>query len=352
MLRKIISFLSICLCVCTVCTDVFAASAPSPDVQRLLRQSRKRQKIKDGDNSPALFQNVKYLKGLLEKINWENSSDPQRRELYAKLVDAVNDIDSYEQSEEKQIQAKREELNAAREREQSLANKMLGAAAIGTMGIGGMELASALSEKQVMEDAEQAMRAYLATFTCSYADGKYYKGGEKDIELPGGNELMPLISEYKTLASDLKARKEALGVAPGIESELVLDSATTGLYDDVSLEKTDGAFTSLSRALTDENSEDAAEWAADKEAIDNKIKTSAAVVATAAVASIAANFAINGGNKSAVVSKADATYKEVKQILDEIINNCNIAIAKADQGVDLLTRYEDLETLEGHPICN
>ncbi len=352
MLHRIILFLSLVLCVCTVGTDVFAVSAPSADVQQLLRKSRKRQKIKDGDNSPALFQNVKYLKGLLEKFNWENSSNPQRRELYAKLVDAVNDIDAYEQSEEKQIQDKRDDLNAAREREQSTANKLLGAAAIGTMGLGGMELASALTEKQVMEDAEQAMRAYLATFTCSYADGKYYKGGEKDIELPGGNELMPLISEYKELAADLKARKEALDIAPGIESEVVFDAANSGLYDDESLGKTDGAFTSLSRALTDENSEDAAEWAADKEAIDKKIKTSAAVVATAAVASIAANFAINGGNKNAVVSKADTTYKEVKQILDEIISNCNIAIAEANQGVDLLTRYEDLETLEGHPICN
>ena len=107
--------------------------------------------------------------------------------------------------------------------------------------------------------------------------------------------------------------------------------------------------------MSDSTSEDAKEWAADKEAIDKKIKTSAAVVATTAVASIAANLAINSKKKDTTAKKADTTRKEVRSVLDEIIQNCNTAIENASpeesQDVHLLTGYEDLENLEEHPIC-
>lgn len=320
-------------------------------VNEILRISRDRQKVQNGDNSPVIFQDVKYLKGLLERLNWANSNDAQRKQLYTRLEDAVNDIEAYEQTEEQQIQEKKAALNDAREREQSTANKILGAAAIGTMGMAGMELASAISEKQAMEDAEQAMRAYLSTFVCRYDSGKSVRGGETNIELPGGNELLPLVTEYKQLAADLKLRKEALGIMPGIESEQILDKANTGLYDDEGLEQKDGAFTSVSRALMDETSQDATEWSADKDAVQQKIKTSATVAATAAVASIAANLAINNSQKKAVVSRVESTRNEVQQILDEIIDVCNLAIA-LDGSTDFLVNYEDLSKLEVSDICD
>ena len=320
-------------------------------VNELLRLSRDRQKVQNGDNSPVIFQDVKYLKGLLEKLDWANSTDTQRKQLYTRLEDAVNDIEAYEQTEEQQIQEKKAALNDAREREQSTANKILGGVAIGTMGMAGMELASAISEKQAMEDAEQAMRAYLSTFVCRYDDGHSVRGGETNIELPGGNELLPLITEYKQLAADLKLRKEALGIMPGIESEQILDKANTGLYDDEGLEQRDGAFTSVSRALMDETSQDATDWAADKDAVQQKIKTSATVAATAAVASIAANLAINGTGKNNVTTKAETTLKEAYAILDEIIDNCNKAIAESENKNLLLISYENLNELQGHSIC-
>ena len=183
-----------------------------------------------------------------------------------------------------------------REKEQSTENKMLGAAGIGATGIGGMQMASAMAEQRVDEDAEAAMRAYLATFRCNYGDGKNIAGGERDIELPGGNELVNLYSEYVNLANDLKVRKNALDMRPGIESESILDAATSGLYDDVSVGKTTGAFTSLARALMDPNGADAAAWAAQREETASKKKTGMITAGIGAVGSLAGNLILNSGD--------------------------------------------------------
>ncbi len=208
-----------------------------------------------------------------------------------------------------------QEYNAARSREQSLANKILGAAAIGASGIGGMMLASGLSEQQSDADAERAMRAYLATFTCKYGD-KRVNGGAVDVELPGGNELVGLYSEYVALANDLKVRKAALGIKPGIESESILDSATSGLYDDISVGKTSGVYTSLSRALSDPNGADAAAWAAQKEESSKKVTTGATVGGVGAAGGAIGNLIINRdtlqGNKQDKVSDRKSTKKKDK----------------------------------------
>lgn len=52
------------------------------------------------------------------------------------------------------------EYNAAVAREQSLANRMLGAAAIGAGGIGGMMLASGIAEQRADANAERDMTAH------------------------------------------------------------------------------------------------------------------------------------------------------------------------------------------------
>lgn len=187
----------------------------------------------------------------------------------------------------------KENYERARERETSQANRILGGLAIGATGIGGMMLASGLSEKSADEAAETAMRAYLATFTCNYGDGKNVRGGEQNVELPGGNDLMKLKSEYISLARDLKQRKEQLEMQPGIESETVYDSATAGLYDDIATGKTDGAYTSLSRALLDETSDDAAAWAQQKSDTEKKIKTGGVVGSVGAVGGLVGDLIIN-----------------------------------------------------------
>ena len=194
---------------------------------------------------------------------------------------------------QKQIDELRENADAMREREQSLANRTIGAAAIGATGIGGMQLASALAEQRADDAAEQDMTAYLATFRCDYGAGRNISGGEVNIQLPGANTLLPLYNEYTTLAADLKTRKTALGMTPGIESEVILDAATSGLYDNESLGKTDGAYTSLARALSDPNSADAAEWAAQRADTQQQLKTGAITAGAGALVGIVGNVLTN-----------------------------------------------------------
>ncbi len=195
-----------------------------------------------------------------------------------------------------------------KDKEQSTANKLLGAAGIGATGIGGMQMMSAMAEEKSDADAETAMRAYLATFRCDYGGGKNVAGGTANVELPGGNELINLYSEYVNLANDLKARKTALDMRPGIESEPILDAATSGLYDDIAVGKTSGAYTSLARALKDPTGEDAKKWQEQKQETADKKKTGMITAGVGAAGSLIGNLAINSG---------DSKKNKVEEILDK-----------------------------------
>ena len=224
---------------------------------------------------------------------------------------------------EKKIAELRDNAQAMKDKEQSTANKLIGAAGIGATGIGGMQLASAMAEQNADEDAERDMAAYLATFKCDFGQGRNITGGETNIELPGGNQLLPLYTEYTQLAADLKIRKQALGMSAGIESETIVDKADTGLYDNVSLGKTDGAYTSVARALMDETSADAAEWAKQKSDTASKLKTGATVAGIGAAGSLIANLAVNSGQKKQnksdeIIAKYDARRQKIREKLTPV----------------------------------
>lgn len=213
----------------------------------------------------------------------------------------------------------RENAKKMHDKETSTANKLIGAAGIGATGIGTSQALSALSEQRADKNAENDMRAYLATIKCDYGTGKTVNGGETGIELPGGNELTQYVTQYKTLAADLKVRKTALGMSPGIESETIIDAAETGLYDNAATGKTNGAFTSLSRALSDETSADAQAWAQQKADTASKLKTGAIVAGVGAVGSAIANLAVNSGadkqNKSdEILAKYASLYKLEREV--------------------------------------
>lgn len=218
----------------------------------------------------------------------------------------------------------RENAKKMHDKETSTANKLIGAAGIGATGIGTSQALSALSEQRADKNAENDMRAYLATIKCDYGTGKTVNGGETGIELPGGNELTQYATQYKTLAADLKVRKTALGMSPGIESETIIDAAETGLYDNAATGKTNGAFTSLSRALSDETSADAQAWAQQKADTASKLKTGAIVAGVGAVGSAIANLAVNSGadkqNKSdEILAKYAAKYtQELQAVIDNV----------------------------------
>lgn len=223
-----------------------------------------------------------------------------------------------EEDSQNKINELQENADAMREKEQSTANKLLGGASIGAMGIGGMQTASAIAEKRADEEAERDMAAYIATFRCDFGQGRNIQGGETEIALPGASELSPLYTEFMELAADLKIRKEALGLRAGIESEVIIDSATTGLYDDVSLGKTDGAYTSLYRALTDSDSADAAEWAEQKSDTASQLKTGATLLGVGAVASVAGNLLINRNAPEEKSDEINAKYEPLKKLRDDV----------------------------------
>ena len=170
------------------------------------------------------------------------------------------------------------------EKKRDIAHGLVSGASSAMTGIGGMEMAQAISEQKSDADAEEEMGAYLTTFKCDYGKSQKYDYSTQDIILPGGNELIQYYTEYKTLADQLKADKTALGLTPGIESQVVYDKAESGLYKNAATGNTGGKYTSLSRALLDENSEDAADWAAEKDKTKKRLQIGATVAAAGLVA--------------------------------------------------------------------
>ena len=182
---------------------------------------------------------------------------------------------------------------AARDHEQSWANKGLTAATTLATGEGAMAATQAYFEQRADADAERDMAAYLATFKCEYGGGKTFNAGNEEIFLPGGNELLNYYSEYKTLADSVKQTKTALGLRSGIESEILYDRAQSGLYQYANAEQTSGGEISLSRALQNPEGIDAEKWNAQKAQTAQNLKTGITAVAGGVAGGIVGNYLIN-----------------------------------------------------------
>ena len=185
---------------------------------------------------------------------------------------------------------------SAHDKEQSKENRTLTALTTAATGIGGMQLAQGLAEQKADKSAEQSMNAYIATMRCEYGKGKSVKAGSEPIELPGGNNdnLMKYRNEYFALAADLKTRKEALGMKPGIESEEILDKSQLGLYDDESTGITDGAYASLYRANMLNSEKDKQEIEDAKKTSKNRVVGGGVALGAGAVIGVVGNSLING----------------------------------------------------------
>lgn len=236
------------------------------------------------------------------------------------------------------LEQKQKAYDEAHENEQSLANRTLTAVTTAATGIGGMELARGLAEQSADAAADQDMAAYLATFRCTYGNTVQVKGGPTEIELPGGNdpELMQLRSEYFTLAADLKERKAALGMAPGIESEEILDKSQMGLYDDENTGITSGAYGSLYRVKALESEEDQEKIDAERKASKNRVIAGATVAGAGVVGGMVGNSLINGklGEKIKELKDKRSSTLENDDIIESIKNSL------ADRG---FTNLENLD---------
>ena len=195
-------------------------------------------------------------------------------------------------------QGRLEELKKAYEKaksnEQSLANRTLTAAAVAAMGIGGMELARGLAEQNADRNAEQSMDAYIATMRCKYGSNSV-KAGTTEVELPGGNNanMMELRNEYFSLATDLKERKAALGMTPGIENETIMDKSEMGLYTQENVGITGGAYSSLYRAKVMESEKDKTQIDEEKSKTNNRVVGGGAATAVGGAGGVIGNAVIN-----------------------------------------------------------
>lgn len=202
-------------------------------------------------------------------------------------------------------------------------NQMLTAATTVATGIGGIELARGLSEQSADKDAEQNMSAYLATFRCKYGDAEPVKAGPDEIELPGGNDanMIKYRNEYFALANDLKERKNALGMNPGIENQEILDKSQTGLYDDESVGITSGAYASLYRAQMLNSEQDQQQIDEEKKKSKNRVIAGAVVGGVGVVGGAVGDSLINGklGEKIKEKKETEAASKENQEVIDLLI---------------------------------
>lgn len=196
---------------------------------------------------------------------------------------------------QKKVDDAQEKLDKAEETEQSTANRMLGGLTTLATGIGGMQLAQGIAEKRADSEADKDMDAYMATIKCTYGDGKSVPFSVEPVELPGGNnaDLMKYRAEYIALAKDLKERKTALDMKPGIEAEEIIDKATAGLYDDENTGITGGAYASRYRAAAG-NEKDQKGLKDDKSEAKKRMIAGGVIAGVGVVGGIVGNSIING----------------------------------------------------------
>ena len=282
----------------------------------------------------------------------DEESDLSSKQIqYIQICQHMKTIKTLEAELSANTDALEENYQNMQDKESSFENRMLGAAGIGTVGIGGMMAASALAEQNADKSAEDDMQAYLATMQCKVGNNTY-DGGTAGIEVGGANQLINMYQQYAELAADLKERKNALGLAPGIEAEIVIDKATSGLYDDVGTGIGSGAYASIARALQDPNGADAQKWNEQKNSASTKLKTGAGVAVAGAVASAVANYAINHNNKDKsqeLLAQRTEIKDKFNTLINQIITDCNKNIADAKANIPAEDEFVIENTSDGEP---
>ncbi len=222
--------------------------------------------------------------------------------VYADEIDltkmSVKELYQYAETINHEYEELQKAYEEAKKREQSLANRTLAAATVAATGIGGMQLAQGLAEQRADREAVTDMTAYIETMRCSYGDGKSVKFGTVPVELPGGNDekLMQLRSEYFALAASLKERKEALGMKPGIESEIIMDKAQIGLYDQENTGINAGVYSSLYRATALNSENDQAQINTAQDTSSNRVNYGGTAVGIGPIGGFVGNNIINGNS--------------------------------------------------------
>ena len=196
-------------------------------------------------------------------------------------------------SEQDIAAAAQQKLEDAREKQNSLGNRLVNAGASAATGYGARMVATAMAEQSADAKAESDMREWIDTMKCEYGDGQVFNVGTETIYLPGGDEISEYAKEYKNMAGELKKTKAALGLKPGIESETIYDRADYDLYSYNPAEHQSSGNVSVSRALMDSTSEDAIAWAEQKQESEQDKNWGLGITAIGVFGGAATNIIIN-----------------------------------------------------------
>ena len=120
---------------------------------------------------------------------------------------------------------KEEKEDKAPKKEYSAKEKAVMAGSMAAAGIGGMQLAQGLSEMKADKEAAADMENYLKTITCGIGGATNVKYAESGTAPEQTRQFADERLKYIALAQKVKHAKEMLGMAPGIESEIIVDTA-------------------------------------------------------------------------------------------------------------------------------
>ena len=226
------------------------------------------------------------------------------------------------------VEVLQKEYEKTRENEQSWANKALTAGTTLATGLGGMEWAQGVAEQRADAAAESEMAGYLAGMRCEYGKGNTVNLGD-ETKLPGGNELGNYYAEYKQIADRLKQTKAALGLRPGIESEVLYERAQTDLYQYQTAEIQSGGNPSVSRALMNPDSEDAEKWNAQKAESAEKVERGKIAAGVGAIGGVIGNALINEDNnkqdtKATTAQTSGTNTSRQDNVQNNVVKNCKV----------------------------
>ena len=165
----------------------------------------------------ALKEAVNKLSAVAERLGIKTDQVKKEVEAASKKTYSANDIAEL-----------KKKAKDAKDTEQSKANKMLGGITMAATGIGGMQLAQGLAEMKADNEADADMDAYMKTVWCGIGGMRTVEHNTSGTTPEESRRLVDARLEYATLAQKMKTAKENLGMAPGIESELTID--TSALY--------------------------------------------------------------------------------------------------------------------------
>jgi len=165
----------------------------------------------------ALKEAVNKLSAVAEKLGIKTDQVKKEVEAASKKKYSANDIAEL-----------KKKAKDAKDIEQSKANKMLGGITMAATGIGGMQLAQGLAEMKADKEADADMDAYLKTVWCGIGGMRTVEHNTSGKTPEETRQLVDARLKYAGLAQKMKTAKENLGMAPGIESELIID--TSALY--------------------------------------------------------------------------------------------------------------------------